>query len=251
MDILFGVFTLIFLDVVLSIDNAILIASTTRNLEEKERKIASIIGAAGAVLLRLIFIILVMLVLEQLSKVPVIYIAGGGILIWLGISLTFNKKNDGKELSKGTGILKAIALIMAGDVMLSFDNAFIIGDIVNGFDWSKYDFSGREVLILNITIIVIALLVSLIIIIFFADVLGKLMHKYQWIIYIAAWLLVSVGIEMTLKDYLWNIIADSNSENELILEEILQWGMNVLCYSIGGIIIFSKWFFLDRKKDTF
>lgn len=241
MSIFLGLVTLIFLDIILSIDNAILIATVTKDLKEKNRRIVRIVGSSGAVFLRLIFIIVVMFALESLIGIPIIYIAGGGILVYLGISLTIKSKPS-KERDLSSGVLKAIAMIMAGDIMMSFDNAFIIGGIVSGFEFSVW---------IDVVIIIIALLISLIIIMFFADKLSVLMNKYEWIIFVAGWLLISVGIEMILKDYLWNIIIGSSmsgEDNPIIVEKLTEEGLILVSYLSGGIIMFSKWYLFDHIK---
>lgn len=228
MDLLLDIFVLLFLDVILSIDNAILIASITRNLDEKSQRVSRIIGASLAVLLRLIFVILVLLVLTSMSSIPGIYIIGGIILCIIGIMITNQASHAGEEKNAATSIAKAIALIMAGDIMLSFDNSFIIADISLGMEVSMW---------LTIVIITIALLLSLIILLFFSKQLAQLMLKHPWIIFIASWLLVSVGIELLLKDHLFDIDE--------------KW--HLLCmfvsYAIGGIIVGSKWAIFDRKNQ--
>lgn len=237
---------LIFLDIILSVDNAILIATSTKNLEGKDKKIVEIIGASGAVFLRLIFIIIVMITFSLLMSLPFIYIVGGMILVVLGITIT-SKKEEGKEkaVSRESGILKAIAIIMAGDIMLSFDNAFIIADITLnmgiGF-WAE------------IIVVAMALVVSLVVIIFFAGILGKWMEKYSWIIYIAGWLLISVGIDMMFQDYLWLWISTGTTPfngSDIVINNTdhNKWLTFLYSYSLGGIIVIFKWWFFDNKKS--
>lgn len=259
MDIVLQIIVLLFLDIVLSVDNAILIASVTKNLEAKEKFWAQWLGALAAVLMRLVFIIIVMLTLNLLVGIPVIYITGGALLIYLGIALTNNNHED-ESAQAASSILKAIALIMAGDIMMSFDNAFIIGDIVSDFDWTAY---GIETLwvstLLNTIIVAVALLISLVIIVFFADELTTLMNKYEWIIYIAGWLLISVGIEMIMKDFIWNVIFfnddvvfDTNATLPTLFfeDKLTHIGMFFTSYILGGIIMGSKWAIFDRKKES-
>ncbi len=227
MDILFGIFILLFLDVVLSVDNAILIASTTKELEGNSRKWAQILGASGAVLLRLIFVVLILFVLKEASTIPFLYIIGGGILLFIGIAIT-NIKSENEERNNGAStVLKAVALIIAGDILMSFDNAFIIANVSINMGLNQ---------LWTITVIAIALIISLVIILFFAKQLANIMESNAWIIYVAGWLLVSVGIEMCFKDELLSFMKIAHSWTFLI------------SYSLGGLIIFVKWYLLDKNK---
>ncbi len=260
MDIIIQIAILFFIDVVLSVDNAILIASVTKDLEGKQKFWSQWLGALAAVGMRLIFIVVVMLTLNLLVGIPVIYITGGALLVYLGISLTSKKHDEAGDSQAATSIMKAVAIIMAGDIMMSFDNAFIIGDIISDFDWNKY---GVDRLwaqtTLNTIIVAIALLISLVIIVFFADELTTLMNKHDWIVYIAGWLLISVGIEMMMKDFIWNVIfyGDdvvfdmNNSLPELFfIDKLTHFGMFITSYSLGGIVMASKWAIFDRKKES-
>ncbi len=227
MDILFDILVLFFLDVVLSVDNAVLIAATTRELEGKTKKTAQILGGLAAVLMRLIFVVLILLVLTAFEGVILMYIIGGGILVFLGLMITGPEKEKSHKDNPAKSVMKAMILIIAGDIMMSFDNAFIIADISMGME---------IVLGWKIAIIALALLLSLVIILFFASTLTRVMKNNPWIIYIAGWLLVSVGIEMMLKDQLFNI---DHSYHLLVLFS---------SYALGGILTYGKYYLFDRNK---
>ncbi len=228
MDFIFDILLLLLLDIVLSVDNAILIASTTKELEGKTKKTAQLIGATGAVVLRLVFIVLIVFTLDTLQDVILVYALGGLVLCYIGISMTI--KHETKETKVASSVFKAVALIIAGDIMMSFDNALIIGEVVIGLGKGTW---------FSLSIVVIALALSLIIILFFSSQLATFMHKNDWVVYVAAWLLVGLGIEMVLKDSLFN------------LEHSLghAW-MMLIAYATSGVIISSKWYFLDRNKST-
>ncbi len=228
MEFILDILLLLLLDIVLSVDNAILIASTTKELEGKTKKTAQVIGAAGAVILRLVFIVLIVFTLDTLQNVILVYALGGLVLCYIGISMTI--KHEVKESKAANSIFKAVALIMAGDIMMSFDNALIIGEVVIGLNKGPW---------FSLTIVAIALALSLIIILFCSAQLATFMHNNDWVVYVAAWLLVGLGIEMILKDALFN------------LEHVIGHGwMMFIAYASSGAIISSKWYFLDRNKSN-
>ncbi len=224
MEFILGILFLLVIDIVLSVDNAILIASTTKDLEGSQKKWAQILGATGAVLLRLIFVFVLMFAFAALEGVILIYILGGAVLIYIGISIT-NKSDENHKAKSSSSLFKAVALIMAGDVMMSFDNALIISevaiDISNGKTW------------MMVAIVTIALVLSLAIIIFFSSQLAKFMKKNEWLIYVAAWLLLGVGIEMIFKDPLFNL-------------QLAHIWIMLMSYSFAGIIICMKYYFHDK-----
>lgn len=242
MDIFLNIVILLFLDIILSIDNAILIASVTKDLDNKNKKIAQWLGGFGAIFLRLVFIILVIVAIDFMEEIPIIYILGGAFLIYIGFFLTIKNEKEEKKTSHSNSILKSVLVIIGGDIMLSFDNAFIIGDIVSRFNWDNYANIGSGFWI-NVMIITIALLISFVIIINFSSGLSKLLVKNEWILFVASWLLITVGIELILQDYIWSIIFGET------LEEIFGLWRLLFSYGISGIVVFGKWYFIDYRKN--
>lgn len=226
MEFIIGILFLLLIDVVLSVDNAILIASTTRDLDDDVKRSAQVLGAIGAVVLRLVFVVILMLLEELLSGVVLAYMVGGLILVYIAWTIT-DHSEDEKHSAKASTLWKAVLLIIAGDVMMSFDNAIIISEVTNRI---------TDVLWVEITIVAIALFISLLIIIFFAKQLATFMGKNPWLIYVAAWLLLSVGIEMILKDPLFHV-------------EISHIANFFIAYSIGGAIVLCKYLFIDLKHN--
>ncbi len=222
-----GILLLLIIDIILSADNAILIASTTKDLEGKDRKIAQTIGGLLAVLLRFVFVVIVIFIFDELNF-PFLYILGGLALFYIAWTLTGIDSHT--ENSKGANsILKAIVLIIAGDIMMSFDNAVVIAEVTLGV---------TEIVWVQVVIIFIALMLSLVILLFFSGKLSKFMNENKWLIYVAAWLLMSVGMEMFLQDSLWPF----HFESEILLM--------IISYSIGGLIVYAKWAMDTRKEKN-
>ncbi len=234
MEFFLNIIILLFLDIVLSVDNAILIASATKNLEGKSQKFAQWLGALSAVLLRLIFIIILMIALDALTKIPAIYITGGIILIWLGILIIINGDKHSEPSSSASSILKAVGIVLAGDFMMSFDNAFIIADIVNGFEKDLW---------VDVVSISIALLISLIVIVFFSSQLSELMNRNLWITYVAGFLLLSVGVHMMFKDQIWVELGVWEEDKKEAIWHVF------VSYGIGAIITLSLVWIKDKNKE--
>lgn len=192
MNFVLGILFLLVIDIVLSVDNAILIASTTKDLEEGKRKWAQFFGGLGAVVLRLVFVILLMVVGSALNDTIIVYILGGAVLVFIGFTLMKGHNEDGgKAISKNASIWKAVMLIMAGDIMMSFDNAIVIAEV---------SMNTADAVWVRIVLVTIALLISLVVILFFAKQIANFMNKNDWVIYLASFLLMGLGLEMIIKD---------------------------------------------------
>ncbi len=234
-NILLGLILLFVIDIALSADNAILIASTTKNLEGDEKRIAQLIGGIGAVLMRLIFITLILFIFEKTEGVNFIYIFGGALLIYIAwvISSPNHKGSEGEGVKSksGSSVIKAVTLIIAGDILMSFDNAIVI---------AEFTVKITNDTVSQIIIVSLALFASLAVILFFSKKLSSFMKENDWVVYVAGWLLCSVGIEMILTDPLFS---------GFINEGILVFASS---YSLGGLLTFLKWRFLDNriKKES-
>lgn len=234
--ILFDILILLLLDIILSVDNAVLISMSTKELKGKDKRIASLFGALGAVLLRLIFVILLIFFLEVMSSIPVIYILGGGLLLYIGWNITKENKEDKSKVKSSQKILKAIATIIAADIIMSFDNALIISEVVVGIEWGfEQAWIG---ITLNGIIVSIALLLSLVLILFSSSAISKFMEKYSWVVYLGCWLLLSIGIEMILKDQIFKLFFEDGYEFPNWLHYVTMIGS----YGFGAILTVINWF---------
>ncbi len=234
--ILLDIGVLLILDIILSVDNAILISMSTKQLEGRNRKLASFLGAMGAVLMRLIFVIILIFFFEMLENVKAVYILGGLLLGFIAWGMTKEHKEDEhSNVSSSTKVLKAVAIIIAADMMMSFDNALIISEVVVGMDFGN-DISHAAEIGIRATMVAIALLISLVIIVFSSNALTIFMQKNKWVIYIGCWLLMSVAMEMILKDAL---IKD------MLPGHHYMW--TYFSYLVGGSITMLNWYIRGLK----
>lgn len=228
--IILDILVLLLFDVILSVDNAILISMSTRELKGKDRKLASIIGAIGAVMLRLIFVVLIIFFFEALSSVKVIYIIGGLLIAWIAWNITKDHKEGSLKIKSSTKVLKVVAMIMAADLIMSFDNAFIIAEVVMEMHFGDL---GIEALIaIKAVIIIIALLISLILIVCSSVALAKFIEKNKWVMYVGCWLLMSAATEMVLND---SLIKDLLPGSHILWIFFAYW--------MGGILTMFNWYF--------
>jgi YjbE family integral membrane protein len=168
-------------DLILAGDNAVVIALAVRNLEGKNRRRAILLGALGAVVLRLIFAAIV----SYLLLIPFLQVAGGLLLLWIAWKLV-NEDHGGEEeeVQAGESQWEAIRIIILADVVMSLDNVIALVGV-----------SGGDLLLLSTGI---ALTIPLVI--FGAALLTSLLDRFPVLIYAGAGLLVYIAVEMFFGD---------------------------------------------------
>ncbi|MFC3885146.1 TerC family protein [Bacillus songklensis] len=169
---------ILLINIVLSGDNAVVIALACRNLEEKHQKKAVFFGTLGAVVLRvgLTFVAVFLL------TIPFLNFIGGLLLLWIAIKLL--KDEEGENVRAGSSLASAIKTIIMADLVMSLDNIVAVAGAANG----------------NIVLIIAGLIISIPLIIWGSQLLMKIMERFPIIVIIGAGLLGYTAGEMMLKD---------------------------------------------------
>ena len=125
-----GLFKIIGVNIVLSGDNAVVIALASRSLPPHLRNKAIWFGALGAVALRLIFSFFIV----ALMAIPYIKIIGALLLLWIGVKMIVPEHSHGEDGSKSGngGVWGAIWTIIVADAVMSLDNVIAIAAAANG-----------------------------------------------------------------------------------------------------------------------
>src|SRR5215831_15779374 len=123
-----SVLQIIWINVLLSGDNAIVIALACRNLPQKQRFTGMVLGTGVALLLRLIFATIV----STLMLLPYVKIAGGAALLWIAVKLL--SPNEGTESadSSSQSLWRAVKLVAIADVVMSLDNVIAVAAVADG-----------------------------------------------------------------------------------------------------------------------
>jgi YjbE family integral membrane protein len=172
--------SIVLIDLVLAGDNAVVIAMAVKNLPKKKRFWGIAIGAGGAVLLRVACTFAV----SQLLVMQYVKLAGGAVIIWLGIKLLVEGAEDeGGHKEAGT-ILQALWIIMVADISMSIDNMLAVGAACKG----------------NLFLLIFGLALSIPFVVFTSNLLANLMDRYPIIVWIGAAILGKVGGEMMITD---------------------------------------------------
>jgi len=172
--------SIILANVVLSGDNAVVIALAARSLPPHQQKKAIFWGSAAAIVMR---IVLTLIAVEML-KWPYLKLVGALLLLYIGISLLSDEGGD-EEGHKELGTMAAaIRTILVADLVMSLDNVLAVAAAAKG----------------NTPLLVIGLAVSIPLIIFGSTLLLKVMERFPIIITLGAALLGFLAGEMMLTD---------------------------------------------------
>lgn len=124
----FAVGQIIFINVLLSGDNAIVIAMACRGLPQPQRRWGLIIGAGLAALLRIVFT----LVLASLLLLPYLKLIGGAGLIYISARLLVPEASDKNQIEAVAHLWRAVLVVVVADVIMSFDNVLAIAAAARG-----------------------------------------------------------------------------------------------------------------------
>jgi len=176
----FAVLQIIFIDILLGGDNAVVIALACRRLPAKQRKLGIFWGVFGAVGLRVVLTIFAV----ALLTVPYLKLVGGVLLVWIGIKLIIPDDGGEHEIDASTTLSGAIKTIIVADFVMSLDN--VIGVAAAAKD--------------NMLLIVFGLLVSIPIIVGCSQIILRLMERFPVIITLGGMLLGYIAGDMMARD---------------------------------------------------
>lgn len=179
MELLIALGSITLINLILSGDNAVVIALASRNLPHDQRKKAVLWGSAGAVILR----IMLTLVAALLLKIPYVQFLGGVALVYIAVNLL---GDEHKEVScaGANSFREAIKTIIFADLIMSLDNVLAIAGVANG----------------HIGLLIFGLALSVPLVVFGSQLLMQLMDKYPIIIYIGAGILAWTAAKMMTAD---------------------------------------------------
>lgn len=180
MEFIVALFGIMMVNIVLSGDNAVVIAMASRSLPAKQQKMAILWGSAGAIGLRVILTV----VAVALLKIPYLQFAGGILLVWIAAKLLLEEQHD-ENIEASKSFWGAIKTIIIADLVMSLDNTLAIAAVANG----------------NYVLLAIGLALSIPLIIFGSRILMALMEKFPIIVYAGAGLIAWTAGEMMVDDH--------------------------------------------------
>lgn len=167
-------------NIILSGDNAVVIALAARNLPRKQQRMAIILGSGVAILLRVVLT----LVAAEMLKLPWLRLAGGALLLWIGVGLLIDDDDDGHDAAAGKGLWAAVRTIVIADFVMSLDNVLGVAAAAKG----------------HFGLLITGLILSIPLIMFGSGIILRIMDRFPVIITIGAALIGYVAGEMLVEE---------------------------------------------------
>jgi len=175
-----GLGGIIWVNIILSGDNAVVIALAARSLPQRQQKLAILWGAAAAVVLRIILTI----VAVEMLKLSFLKLIGGALLFWIAVKLLVPEDDGDGDVKSSEHLIGAIKTILIADLVMSLDNVIAVAAVAKG----------------SILLLVLGLVISIPLVVFGATMLMKVMERYPVIITVGAALIGYVAGEMLVTD---------------------------------------------------
>ena len=212
-----GLLKIIWINILLSGDNAVVIALAARSLPEHQQNKAIWFGSGAAVVLR----IGLTLVAAMLLQLPYLQLVGGLLLLYIGFQL-ISEEEDGEGEAKESGsLLAAIRTILIADLVMSLDNVIAVAAAAKGND----------------LLLLLGLAISIPLVIFGSSLMIKLMARFPIIVVLGAALIGWVGGETIASDVAFKEYADAN-----------QW-LHYAAAALGAVLVVLTGKFLQKRHS--
>ena len=179
-DFWIGLLKIVWINIILSGDNAVVIALAARSLPPHQQKQAVLWGSGAAVVLRIALTV----VAAKLLALPYLQIIGGCLLLWIGVQLLGEEEESDGESKEHGNLMAAVRTILIADLVMSLDNVIAVAAAAQG----------------DTTLLILGLAISIPMVIFGSTLMIKLMERFPIIVLLGAALIGWVGGETIVND---------------------------------------------------
>ena len=207
------------INIVLSGDNAVVIALAARSLPAHQQKKAVAWGSGAAVVMRIVLTI----VAVELLRLPFLKLVGAALLLWIAVQLLLPEEEGHGTTSSNSNLASAIKTILLADLVMSLDNVIAVAAAAKG----------------STLLLVVGLAISIPLVVFASTLLLTLMSRFPIIITIGAALLGWVAGEMAISDPFAKEWVDSSAAY-----------LHYVAPALGaaGVVAFGSW--LARRAEA-
>lgn len=214
---------IIWVNILLSGDNAVVIALAARSLPISQQRTAITWGSAGAILLRIVLT----LVAAKLLLLPWLKIVGAILLLYIGVSLLRPEGESDGDAKEYGSLWAAIRTILIADLVMSLDNVVAVAAAAHG----------------DTVLLVVGLAISIPLVIFGSTLLLKVIEKLPVIVWVGAALLGFIAGEMLVSDPVMMPVVDNFSGN--VHTSVHQ--LALAAGAIGALIVLASGKFFQAK----
>jgi YjbE family integral membrane protein len=223
-----GLLKIIGVNLILSGDNAVVIALAARSLPQRQQKAAVLWGSGAAVVMRIILTIFAV----ALLTLPWLKLVGSLLLFWIGIKLLLPEEGD-ENIDASDNLISAIKTILIADLVMSIDNVIAVAAAAQG----------------SITLLILGLAISIPLVIFGSTLLLHLMERWPIIITIGGGLLGFVAGEMLVTDpalhgWLEGMGVAFDGEKPRVGGLSLE----VICGLVGAVIVIAAGTLIGKRR---
>jgi YjbE family integral membrane protein len=222
-----GLAKIIGVNIILSGDNAVVIALAARSLPPKQQTQAIIWGSGAAIVMRIVLTIFAV----ALLTLPWLKLIGAVLLLWIGVKLLLPEEG-GENIDSSDNLIKAIKTILIADLVMSLDNVIAVAAAAGG----------------SLTLLILGLAISIPLVIFGSTLLLKLMERWPVIITIGAALLGFVAGEMAITDPAiggWVKATFAHANERPVLAGV---SLEILCGLAGAAFVVGLGLWLARRR---
>jgi YjbE family integral membrane protein len=216
---------IIWVNILLSGDNAVVIALAARSLPPKQQKQAILIGSGAAIAMRIVLT----LVAAQLLQLPWLKLIGAVLLIYIGVTLLLPEDEGEHEGKEAGGMVAAVRTILIADLVMSLDNVIAVAAAAKG----------------DTTLLIIGLAMSIPLVIFGSTLLLKVIERFPVVVWLGAGLLGFIAGE---------IVVDDPAVKDTLIAMAGNMGLPAaklpITFGLAGIVLvlLIGWVMLSRKK---
>ncbi len=182
---------IIAVNIVLSGDNAVVIALACRSLPERQQRMGVMLGAGAAIVMRVAFTA----VAATLMALPTVGIIGGALLLWIGWKLLAEDAGEEGDVAASDHLWGAVRTVLIADAVMSLDNVIAVAGAAKG----------------DTLLLVLGLVISVPLVVFGATVLLKLIQRFPVIVTLGAALVGFIAGEVIVADKLWEAWVDAHA----------------------------------------
>ena len=179
-DFWIGLFKIVWINIILSGDNAVVIALAARSLPSEQQKKAVLFGSGAAVVLRIGLTV----VAAKLLAMSFLQIVGGLLLLWIGVQLLVDEEGGEQEAAGSGSLMAAVRTILIADLVMSLDNVIAVAAAAKG----------------DMVLLILGLAISIPLVVFGSTLMIRLMERFPVIIMLGAALIGWVGGETIASD---------------------------------------------------
>jgi YjbE family integral membrane protein len=217
---------IIWINIVLSGDNAVVIALAARSLPSRQQWLAVAWGSGAAVAMRIVLALFAIVLLQ----LPYLKLIGGALLLWIGVQLLLPEEGS-RRIDGHESLLAAVKTILVADLVMSLDNVIGLAAVAGD----------------NVGLLILGLVISIPLVIFGSSLLLKVMERFPLVITAGAALLGFVAGGMAVNDPALDGWIKANFQVVDNKSVLAGFHLELIVGSIGAllVVLVGKW--LARK----